>query len=670
MIDGRSLRGKTFSNNNVQIEPSTEQASNDITSSTQREDISYSHITLHDLNKSETPANLQPLLTFSSSLEQDSTQSLNEEDTKGSNMSDIECLSHQNDKHSRLLLNSAGNLRYFGESSPLSLLQECRFVFTKVIGISMFTDDPLKEQVIDEPNELTMKIPVGLPKRQLCNVLVEFFKKNINDTFYVFDMNYFKESIIERIYDNPVCAKQSWMCLFYLVLAIGALFAEITPSYQVQDLKVVSSAEFFHSSISFMRSLKYDVSLWMVEANFLRYFYYQSTCQRTSSWVHLGLSIRLAQALGLHRKVINEKFNDPVYVTHRRRLWRSLFICDRISSITLGRPLAANDYDWDDQGIHFIADPKENFRLKCQVEISKVAQINGRIVEHIYRDGIINMKRANELAIELKSWSLNLPREVDLDSTLEKFKSEDNEDNNLLMNVHMSQFYGIMLLCRPFFMYVMVRKLNSETNSEFTRGSPLLNFSKGCIKSSFLTIKLINYYTKNTTNILETCAAINGCLFASAILGLTLLEQIKRRQPDKEYINVLFDTLNISRKILYLYGMFNALSERWGTKIDDMLAALLDIRNSVTETSETISDSDQTDLGTFYKEIVSLDNKEISSNNLRNFQQTFVPSNTDMHSDTFMYSGDVAALNNNNQSLDVFMYDFGKINASNSAAQI
>lgn len=70
------------------------------------------------------------------------------------------------------------------------MLQECRFIFAKVIGISKFTDDPSKELVIDEPNGSTVRHSAQLPRRDLCNILVQFFKENINDTHYILDMKY------------------------------------------------------------------------------------------------------------------------------------------------------------------------------------------------------------------------------------------------------------------------------------------------------------------------------------------------------------------------------------------------------------------------------------------------------------------------------------------------
>lgn len=485
-VDRRSLKGKMGTNNiNLQVDfqQSVESESPyNVDNLLQQKDMVNKFPPSCD--ESKFPSTLHPLLNFPLSVEE-SDKSPYEGDIKESKTFRSDCFPNQNCKHTRLLLNSVGNLLYFGESSPLSLLHECRFIFTNVIGISKFTDDPLRESIIDEPHEAKIRNPFQLPRRKLCDILVKFFKENINDTFYIFDMKYFNETIINKVYDNPIRAKQSHMCLLHLVFAIGALFAEISPSYKIHDLDVASSAELLDSSSSFMRSSVSDFRLWMVEANFLRYFYYQTSTKLSYSWIYLGIAIRLAQALGIHKKVINKKFNDLLYALHRRRLWRSLFICDRVSSINLGRPLMINNYDRDDQDIDLIFNPEDKFRLKCQAEISKIAQIHCKIVETIFQDGMINLNQANQLATELKEWSLNLPDELNLSSTLQVFKYGDKSNNNLLLTVHMSQFYGIMLLCRPFLMYIIMRNLKALTNDELPFNSILLNFCKGCIKSAF-----------------------------------------------------------------------------------------------------------------------------------------------------------------------------------------
>lgn len=164
-----------------------------------------------------------------------------------------------------------------------------------------------------------------------------------------------------------------------------------------------------------------------------------------------------------------------------------------------------------------------------------------------------------------------------------------------------------------------------------------------------MTIKLINYYIENTIDILELFVAINGCLFASVILGLTLLEQTKQSHPDIRYINVLFDILHTGRNILFYYGKFSATSERYGKSVDKMLAALSDTQQILytKRTPESTLNSDQSHFEEFYKEIISLENEEVSLNNLMNFQQTFIPSINDDDSDNFMFDEDFVSLNNN-----------------------
>lgn len=136
-----------------------------------------------------------------------------------------------------------------------------------------------------------------------------------------------------------------------------------------------------------------------------------------------------------------------------------------------------------------------------------------------------------------------------------------------------------------------------------------------------------------------------------------MLEQIKLPQPDTEYINILFDTLQATRKILYNYGIFNATSERWGENVENMLEVLSKVQHPIID-SERDLNSSRNDFETFNKEMISLINEDIGMNDLMNFQQSFVPSNMDLNFNDLTYNENVVTLDNNGLSLDVFMHDF------------
>ncbi|EGW33257.1 uncharacterized protein SPAPADRAFT_66239 [Spathaspora passalidarum NRRL Y-27907] len=537
-----------------------------------------------------------------------------------SNHESNEGLPNLNGRHTRLLYTQTGDMRFFGESSALSLLSECRSLFKDTLGPSVFTDDPGQEYIIDESTDFTKPtIPVQLPPKDTAVILIDLFKKNINNTFYVFNMNHFNKKVFQETYNNPVGATTRRLCLLHLVFAIGALFAEYTPN---MNLNLPESTMFLESAQALMRSNIYDGKLWMVEANFLKYFYYQACCNRSSSWINLGTAIRLAQALGLHRKVINSRFADKEIQIHRRRLWRSLYVCDCVSSVNLGRPLLVSGYDYDDSD-YIIQDdnatPEEKLRIMCQKATSDSAVINGRIVENIFKDGRINIKRAHLLSMELKIWSMQLPQQLQLNSALEKqLEQGTNSNNYLLVFVHLGQLYGIMALTRPFLVYVVTRKVKPETESQIAGEESLMSFCKACIKASVLVIKLLRFYSTHNPNHKEVFTIQSACFFATIILGFVLLEQKKSNNPDPHYMRVLRDAIKDGRDTLATYSSFNCTCKRWTEHLTNMLSALdADFPDHVS-TYSLSSEVEQ-----FNNEMINWANENKGLEEILNFQSDF-----------------------------------------------
>lgn len=557
---------------------------------------------------------------------------------------------YENGKLTRFLTNYAGNARFFGESNPLSLLQECRIVFMAIQGPSHFVSDPKIGMVHDEPDRIRRQYPVQVPSREVTSKLLKLFKENINDIYYVFDMAYFEENIVGAFYRNPLGIPPEKICLLYLVLAIGMLFAETSQLVQIEEISEMDPSYFYDSAIIVQRTLDYDGLLWQVEANLLIHFYYQAQPKRTLSWLHLGVAIRLAQGIGLHRRVVNEKYMSARYNTHRRRLWMTLFICDRVSSINLGRPLGINEYEWDDLGtIVSLKDPVENLRLRCQYALSQISAINGKIVENIYHDSSIRLRGAIELANELKVWSLNLPEDLNLKTTFHKITQQDDYNlSYLLVLLHLSQFSGIMLLCKPFFMHVCIRRLKLIEVSDKKNDEFYSNFKNAAIKAAFLSINLISKYVDHNLERLELFATIYGCFFASLILAFTLFEQTRLKSSNKEYIKTLTSAVNRGKTILYDYGDFNATSERWSENLENMLIAIFNDQSGSPSVASLLDDFDM-----FKEEIVNMNLAENGPQEESiNFQETFVPTTFGAITDDDLITANME----NPQFLDIFMY--------------
>ncbi|KGU29544.1 hypothetical protein MG7_01609 [Candida albicans P34048] len=319
----------------------------------------------------------------------------------------------------------------------------------------------------------------------------------------------------------------------------------------------------------------------MVEANFLKYFYYQACCNRSNSWINLGSAIRLAQALGMHRKIINDKIENQEISIHRRRLWRSLYVCDCVSSVNLGRPLMINTYDYDDINYpveKLLLDENDNverIRIIAQNATSDSAVLNRSIVQNLYNGGSINIKDSNSLALQLKLWSIELPNFLQLTSDMEnQLRDPTNPNNYLFVFVHIGQLYGIMALTRPFLVHVVNRKLRPNMyKPQVTDEKQLMPFCKASIKAAFLTIKLFKFYCTFNKSRKEVFTIQSATFFASILLGFTLLEQINSKKPDHHYISVIKESIRDAISIFKLFN-FNATCNRWAQHLIYMMEAL------------------------------------------------------------------------------------------------
>ncbi|QRW25643.1 Fungal specific transcription factor domain [Rhizoctonia solani] len=156
------------------------------------------------------------------------------------------------------------------------------------------------------------------------------------------------------------------------------------------------------------------------------------------AWLYVGMSVRMAQDLGLHRSIDKwqaagaNTFSAAEKQT-RRCIWFGCVVMDKYVSTYIGRPLAVfeRDYDtrWPDQDLDEIDqdwvdivkddsvtagsyEPVPGRVLECFAAASKLSAILSRIVEALYsiRPGSTPKSAERvQLEEELEKWALALP---------------------------------------------------------------------------------------------------------------------------------------------------------------------------------------------------------------------------------------------------------------------
>ncbi|OQV04647.1 Fungal specific transcription factor domain-containing protein [Cladophialophora immunda] len=133
-------------------------------------------------------------------------------------------------------------------------------------------------------------------------------------------------------------------------------------------------------------------------------------------WWWIGVAVRQAQELGLHREAkIGQAFRPGETIGLRRRIWWTLFARERLTAICQGRPCIINPKDCD------VKDPTptdfpnpDDPRALIFVQWVRLCSIVGRVGDHLRRNPSGSTHTVRDLLDELRNWAQNLPETLRL----------------------------------------------------------------------------------------------------------------------------------------------------------------------------------------------------------------------------------------------------------------
>jgi hypothetical protein len=210
------------------------------------------------------------------------------------------------------------------------------------------------------------------------------------------------------------------------------------------------------------------------------------------------MAVRSAFALGLHRGETMCIFLRPVQ-SLRRNLWRSLFVLDRFLASCLGRPTAIRESDCSGDTFttpemekpdmfETVLDEETASSLGLEASV-RSCHVIGVVLEKVYSQRKVSTKLAQEIVDDCGS-------QKDLHPTLHfrQVASPNTRQGVAILHVNLLFYHSILLLTRPFFLFLMHRKHdrkgndNGDSQQSYKR---MEHFGRYCVVVSCQSIAII-----------------------------------------------------------------------------------------------------------------------------------------------------------------------------------
>ncbi|KAK4225560.1 fungal-specific transcription factor domain-containing protein [Podospora fimiseda] len=417
----------------------------------------------------------------------------------------------------RMLQDQTRRLLYIGDASTLSILQLIRIIVESTAGPEMgspFIDDPkrhrIMENIIDFPPDT--RVPTLLPDKETADYLIESYFTNTCGMIEVFDKITFLRSV-DSCYRDPPSSSKFFLCHFFLVQALGLLLAAPipgTPQAALVERQLSAKpdrAELFFRTARTMCDPGAgfeDADFWSVQALSLMTLYMLIVSKRNTAYAYLGMAVRSAYALGLHRE---ETMRDVIFteaqMTERRNLWKTLFILDRFLAATLGRPTAISE---DDSSMKiFSEDVAINTIIRSAPGIDHV-HARGidscvdtcRIIGETLR--VFSSRKISTTKVQEIIDNMPVGWDQDLQNALQRRRysnaSSVKNDSHGIAALHVSlmSLHSLILLTRQLFVmhnWMLVEQRSGKKKHPPIHESPMARFSEACVLASYQTITLV-----------------------------------------------------------------------------------------------------------------------------------------------------------------------------------
>ncbi|KGO43228.1 Aldolase-type TIM barrel [Penicillium expansum] len=437
-------------------------------------------------------------------------------------------------KVARLLRDGQGKFMYIGDSASLSFLQSLRRVVTSSIGRCEFTEDNSRHSMLEAFQSNPSTQPGALvapPSNEEAQRLAGQFVLATSPLLDLFDLEEFHPRLANWV-ANPSGDEDTVSSIFYLVLAIGA---------QVSDIDQTVAEQYFGSGRQLAFSAFQETpSISTIQSYILVSMYMLGACRRNGAFMNLGIALRAAYAVGIHRKDANALFCGRERRA-RERVWKSLRMMDLFLSASLGRPPATSDYDYDTREDALVSGESQH-HLTAEQQLSaaviSLCRIFERILTDVYMKQVISINVAETISNQHRAWVRILPTILRMQT--ERLEKKSMENSLAAAHVFGSYYWSIILLTRPFLIYRVAQyvKGKSDSSSDTRNGSSRISlFADACVYSALRGLDMVDDLSHYTSLPRRLPFLINSVFNSVIVLGAAFFADYDNLLPLEEGMN-------------------------------------------------------------------------------------------------------------------------------------
>ncbi|OBR05624.1 Fungal specific transcription factor [Colletotrichum higginsianum IMI 349063] len=204
---------------------------------------------------------------------------------------------------------------------------------------------------VSEDTHTSLPSYQALPGDQEIIRLFELFRRRVQPFHLItYDLDKVEEKICRLVNarSDPDSGSSSddagWLCLLHAILAAGAQFSDmgLEDRIAVTQRHTKQAFDLLRSTDYLARPSKEAVQTLLLLGNVL-----QNDMKPQAAWVLGGTTIRLAQCLGLHRR-IGRPPTSPMPDEETRHLRLAIVWQDSLLALTFGRPPASYEMDFEE----------------------------------------------------------------------------------------------------------------------------------------------------------------------------------------------------------------------------------------------------------------------------------------------------------------------------------